>query len=305
MELARQQKNIKNGRHSTSALTTPPSSETKGTHEATGTNETSNDAKVIKREALLSNHRSRKIQARKYVHTDPRLVKRIEKHVHAMAEAEEMHREALATIIPRIPAHIRRKTLLEYIFERRREHVRLSYEERDYHGDSVHINASRSTVKRGGARIGVKTGEHKTENEEGEEEEGEAGLFNKTNMLAHLRSNDVDAAHPLIQTLSGKVVRTEIRPFLLFTGNKYKHTYNRRNAEKDMFGLIEKGIVKANAWAKEQKSTGKNGKGLSTRLKDSEVKEVMRRSSVVGTSSVHMRHDYLKALLEGNMGEFR
>ena len=303
MELARQQKNIKNGRHSTSALTTPLGSDTKGTNEATGTTETSNNAKAINKEALLSNHHSRKIQARKYVHTDPRLVKRIEKHVHAMAEAEEMHREALATIIPRIPAHIRKKTLLEYIFDRRREHVRLSYEELDYHGDSVHINASKSTVKKSGTRSGgVKSGGRKTENEE--EEEGEEGLFNKSNVLAHLQSDDV-GAHPLIQTLSGKVVRTEIRPFLLFTGNKYKHTYYRRNAEKDMFGLIEKGVVKANAWAKEHKSKGTKGMGLSTRLKDSEVKEVMRRSSVVGTSSVHMRHDYLKALLEENMGEFR
>lgn len=256
LEEAKQMKNIKKGR-----LTT-----------AKNVAKVANENDTLKKEKIMHRHHGRKRLARKFVDTDPRLLKRIEKHVHAMAEAEEIHKEVLATSIPRIPNHIRKQILLKYIHDRRKEHVKLSY-------DELNCGQLKSQPK------------------------NEDDIFTKLNMLEFVRS-DLDS-HPLISTM-GKKTSTEIKPLHLFTGNQYNHITYRRRADNDMFDLIEQGIIMANKWAKEQKlKKNDDGNRKLKTVQNSEVKELMRRSSLVGTSNIHMRADYLKALLEENMGEFR
>ena len=144
IEEARQQSNLKQGRlvaaskkkaiqdelaaESATTAAIQKQSETRSSSGSSG----SSGGKTNK---IKNTQQNRKRIARKFVDkTDPRLLKRIEKHVHAMAEAEEMHKEAISTRIPRLPVHIRRQVLVEYLRERRREHVSMSNEEQNYHG---------------------------------------------------------------------------------------------------------------------------------------------------------------------------
>ena len=116
-------------------------------------------------------------------------------------------------------------------------------------------------------------------------------------------------SHPLILSMGRPPIK-KFAPLHLFTGNRYSHTKERRRADDDMRELVELGIEQANVWVMEQKDIQEKRKGVkgveeSLRVKDSDVREVMRRSSVVGTSNPQMRADYLKTMLEENMGLFR
>ena len=237
-------------------------------------------ATEIKRQNILKEKSisSRRNQARKFVgQNNSSNLKRIEKHVHAMEEAEEIVKEAIATRIPRIPTHIRRTVLREYLQERRREHIRKSAEE-----DEHHMDIRKKDV-------------------------GE-GMFCVSDMRELLLSNDIEN-HPLILQM-GKRSKRVFQGLLLLTGNSYKHDQRQRRADEDMQVLIEQGILMANEWNKKEKKkqtdgSASSGNLMTNRIKDSEVKEVMRRSSVVGTSNAAMRADYLKAMLEENVGQFR
>ena len=234
-----------------------------------------------RKKKIITKHHGRKKIARQFVGMDISKLRRIEQHVHAMEEAEDMVKEAVAMKIPCCPSHIRRHVLFVYLQERRKEHVRHVDQERNHFGGDVN-------------------GE--------EDEKGVKGMFSKIHMLDVLRNDDMDS-HPLILSMGRPPIK-KFAPLHLFTGNRYSHTKERRRADDDMRELVELGIEQANVWVMEQKDIQEKRKGVegveeSLRVKDSDVKEVMRRSSVVGTSNPQMRADYLKTMLEENMGLFR
>ena len=247
-------------------------------------------AAAAAKKQLIDKHHGRKKAARKLVGSDPSTLKRIEKHVHAMKEAEEIVREAIATRIPRIPSHIRRQVLSNYLHERRKEHLRMSHEEEEYHSDKRYMNNSNSNSNNNNSK-------------------DSGGMFTQQDMLDLLRSDDI-AHHPLIALL-GKPKKKIFAGLHLFTGNTYKHTNVQRRADEDMRLLIERGITLANEWAAKQKQQQIDGgveKKVNLRVSDKEVKEVMKRSTcscVVGTSNDALLSDYLKAMLEENIGMFR
>ena len=240
-----------------------------------------------RKKKMIEKHHGRKKIARQFVGMDSSKLRRIEKHVHAIQEAEDMVKEAVAMnrSNPYIPTHIRRHVLFVYLQERRKEHVRHVDQERNHFGGDVN----------------------------GEGVKGVKGMFSQSHMLDVLRNEDMDS-HPLILSMGRPPIK-KFAPLHLFTGNRYSHTKERRRADDDMRELVELGIEQANVWVMEQKDIqerrnkgveqGVEGVEESLRVKDSDVREVMRRSSVVGTSNPQMRADYLKTMLEENMGLFR